>query len=401
MDRCDQLAACSDEPDRVTRLFLGPGMRAAHELVGGWMRRARLHCRVDGAGNLIGRRAATHENAPALLLGSHLDTVPNGGKYDGALGVLVALACVEALGDIELPFHLDVIGFSEEEGVRFRMPYLGSNAVTGRFDPAWLERTDDQGVTMQAAIERFGIDIKLLDTTPYNRDRVLGYIEVHLEQGPVLERESLPVGVVSAIAGQSRLRMTFTGEAGHAGTTPMYPRADALVAAARFIAAVSDYGKSVPDLRATVGFIANEPNVANVIPSATRVSLDIRHPRDAVRLQAIDDLINRTHADCRDSQVRFEIDEHRSDAAVAMDEHLAGTLAAAVRDRGLSVRTMMSGAGHDAVPMSALCGVAMLFVRHPGGVSHHPDERADREDVAVAVDVLTRAVKRLAQGEPL
>lgn len=397
--RCDELAGCSDEAGRITRLFLGAGMRAAHARVDAWMRRAGLAVRIDAAGNLIGRRAAKHADAPVLLLASHLDTVPHGGRYDGTLGVLVALACVEALGDAALPFHIDVIAFSEEEGVRFGLPYLGSRAVAGTFDPAALNRIDAQGITLREAIHAFGLDPRKINECAYPRDRMLGYIEVHLEQGSVLEAENVPVGVVSVIAGQSRLKLNFTGNAGHAGTTPMNSRADALVAAAKMIVAAHHYGQTVPDLRVTAGAIRNTPNIANVIPAATQVSLDVRHARDAVRLQAIDDITQEAHRQSAAAHVRFEIEENRADPAVTMDPQLTAALTRVVQELGHPVRTMVSGAGHDAVPISALCGVAMLFVRHPGGISHHPDERVERGDVGVAIDVLTRAVRNLAQND--
>lgn len=398
MSRCDALAGCSDEDGRITRLFLGPGMRRAHQLVSDWMRKAGLTVRTDAAGNLIGRRKAKTDDAPVLLLGSHLDSVPHAGRYDGVLGVLVALAAVEALHDKALPFHVDVIGFSEEEGVRFGLPYLGSRAIAGKFDAAWLNRTDANHVTMREAIHAFGLDPRKLCDCVYPREKMLGYMEVHIEQGPVLERENLPIGVVNAIAGQSRLKLSFTGKTGHAGTTPMYPRTDTLVTASRFIVAASEHGKSVPDLRVTVGQIVNEPNVANVIPGCTRLSLDVRHPNDDVRTRAVEDLLAQAKAFCCETKVRFEVEERRLDAAVAIDLRLADTLTRAVQDVGQPVRQLMSGAGHDAVPMAALCGVAMLFVRHPGGISHHPDERVEQADVAVAIDVLARAVTHLAQS---
>lgn len=394
--RCQLLAACTDEPGAITRTFVGKAMRQAHEMVTSWMQVAGLSCRVDEAGNLIGRRSAMRSDAPILLLGSHLDTVPNGGKYDGPMGVLAGIACAQTLGDVALPFHLDIIGFSEEEGVRFRLPYLGSHAIAGRFDPAWLTRMDDLNITMQQAMQDFGLNPCAISQAAYDSVSLLGYVEMHIEQGIVLERESLAVGVVSAIAGQSRLRLTFTGEARHAGTTPMNLRADALVAAAKLIIAASDCGRRGQDLRVTVGQIINKPNATNVVPASTQISLDIRHPVDAVRIGAVNDLIAAARCISEAEHVRVELTHDLSQAGVPMDRSLCTELIAATADIGVPTTSLLSGAGHDAVALAAACPVAMLFVRNPGGISHHPDEFVHADDIAVAIQVMTRFIERLA-----
>ena len=271
LERCDRLAEVSEEAGRLTRRFGTDAMREANELVGGWMREAGLEVREDPLRNLIGRRG----DGPVLMLGSHLDTVVDAGRYDGPLGVLVALEAVERVAR-----PIEVVGFADEEGVRFGTAYLGSSALAGRFDPAWLELRDEEGVRLGDLVGELGPP----------RDDVLGYVEVHIEQGPVLERLGEPVGVVTAIAGQSHAEVTFAGEAGHAGTVPHDARRDALTAAAEWILAVEQAGGTVG--RATV-----EPNVRNVIPARVTASLDLRHPDDATRRAAVDDLRRRAGRD--------------------------------------------------------------------------------------------------------
>ena len=356
LERCDRLAAVSEEEDRLTRRFGTDAMRQANELVGGWMREAGLEVREDTVRNLIGRRG----DGPVLMLGSHLDTVVDAGRYDGPLGVLVALEAVER---VERP--VEVVGFADEEGVRFGTAYLGSSALTGRFDTAWLELRDDEGV-------RLG---DLVDEPGPPRDDLLGYVEVHIEQGPVLERLGEPVGVVTAIAGQSHAEVTFVGEAGHAGTVPYDARRDALAAAAEWILAVEEAGGTVG--RATV-----EPNVRNVIPARVTATLDLRDPDDATRRAAVDVLRRRAG---RGRDVGVEWRDLADVPAVAMDERLT-------RAFGVDTR-LSSGAGHDAAMMAHIAPAAMLFVRCRGGISHHPAESVEEADVAVAVDALERLLR--------
>ncbi|QDS97111.1 Zn-dependent hydrolase [Adhaeretor mobilis] len=418
MSRCDELAACSEDPECITRRYLSPPMHDVHDRLSGWMRTANLTTRIDNAGNLIGRRegtiptdgASSSENpAPnknpthnkstvprALLVGSHLDTVPGGGRYDGVLGVLMGLALVELLGDTPLPFHIDVVGFSEEEGVRFSKPYLGSSAMVGEFQAEWLERQDADGTTLSRAIVDFGLAPDCLSDSAYSPEEVIGFIEPHLEQGPVLESCGSPVGVVSAIAGQTRLRLNFTGEAAHAGTTPMQGRRDALVSSAAFIRTVSDLGQRVEGLRATVGQLQIVPNAPNVIPGSVELSLDVRHPEDEVREQAIKELLVLGEKIGQADGTTFSVLEETPEAAVVMGSQLKELLSQAVVESGYAKVELPSGAGHDAVMMAKRFPTAMLFLRHPGGVSHHPDERVERDDVAVGIEVLGRFVERLA-----
>ena len=285
MERCAQLGAISEEPDRLTRRFATAAMAQANDLVGGWMAAAGMAVRRDQIGNLIGRYEADRPGAKALLLGSHLDTVRDAGCYDGPLGVLVALACVEQLAaaGTRLPFAIELVAFADEEGLRYQSTYLGSAALAGTFDPASLDLADADGVSMAAAIRGFGGDPENIAAAARAGADLLGYCEVHIEQGPVLERLELPVGVVEAIAGQSRVSLELAGMAGHAGTVPMSGRQDALCAAAAVVLAVEAAARSSPGLVATVGQIQVEPGASNVIPGRASLSLDVRHQDDERR----------------------------------------------------------------------------------------------------------------------
>ena len=395
--RCDVLAAFSEEPDRLTRTFLTPPMRGVHQCLTEWMTRAGLSVRRDALGNLIGRYPARAEPAPALLLGSHLDTVPVAGKYDGVLGVLLALAAVEALGGRRLPFALEVIGFSEEEGVRFRRPYLGSLAVVGQFDDALLRLRDAGGVTVAQAIEAFGEDPAAVARAAYDPAQVLGYLEAHIEQGPVLEERGVPLGVVEVIVGQTRVRLRFTGSAGHAGTTPMPSRRDALACAAEFVLAVEAVGWETPGLAATVGAVAVTPNVPNVIPGDVEVSLDARHREDGQRRRAVEGLLVRAQQIAARRGLTCRVVSETHEPATPMDAGLQGLLSRAMAEAGLPASALVSGAGHDAVILARLIPAAMLMLRSPGGLSHHPDERVLLEDVEAALEVLRRSLLLLAE----
>ncbi len=396
MARCDELSTHTETLGQVKRRYLSPPMRDVHNAVIVWAKAAGMTTRVDPVGNLVATRGSSNADAKTLLIGSHLDTVPNAGKYDGILGVVAGIAAVKALGAIELPFAIDVIGFSEEEGVRFSTPYLGSRAVAGSFDPAWLAIEDLEGHSMRSVIEEFGLDPGEISSAAYAPDHVLGFVEAHIEQGPVLSRMNLPVAAVDAIVGQSRLKLLFRGQAGHAGTMPMPHRADALVAAARFVIAVSQFGGSIDGLRATVGYMNVLPNVRNVIPDLVELSLDIRHADDQVRLAAVDDLCRRASEHAGTDGVTCEIVERQDQPATLLDTHLTDIFKAAMVTGGIEPHSMISGAGHDAVSMAPRFPTAMLFIRQPNGISHHPDEDVQQSDVAVAIEVLTNFIRRLA-----
>ena len=394
MQRCDVLAACTEEPGSITRPFASDAMRRAHQYVREWMREAGMAVTRDNVGNLRARYEGTGK--ATLLLGSHLDSVRNAGRYDGPLGVMVAIAVVKRLRDAgrRLPFGLEVLAFADEEGLRFGSTYLGSRAVAGRLDGAELRRTDAGGVTMAEAIRAFGGDPEKLADDRWRGDRPLGYVEVHIEQGPVLEARGLPVGVVPAIAGQSRFEIAFTGEAGHAGTVPMDRRRDALTAAAEVVLAVEAAGATQEVLVATVGRLEVEPGAANVIPGKVFFTLDVRHPDDRVRTAACEALIARTRETARRRKLAVEVRATSERPSVRCSPRLTALLKQAVAGRAPEVP---SGAGHDGVYMSEITDVAMLFVRCKGGISHNPAESVTTADVGVALDVLGRFLELLAR----
>lgn len=395
--RCDVLASYSEEPGCLTRRFATPALRRATDAVAAWMRAASMSVRRDNVGNLIGRYEADRPGARTLLLGSHLDTVRDAGRYDGPLGVLVALACVERLHTQgkRLPFAVEVIAFTEEEGLRYNA-YLGSAIASGAFDPAWLQMTDTDGITMAEAIRAFGGDPGALEGDKRRPDDLIGYCEVHIEQGPVLEAHDLPVGVVTAIAGQSRIGVVFSGLAGHAGTVPMPLRRDALCAAAEFVLAVEALARDLPGLVATVGQLAVEPGASNVIPGRATLTLDVRHHDDAVREEACR-LLRQQAARIAQERGVTQTWHMKQFGAVPCDVGRADLLARAIEEQGYRAERLSSGAGHDAVSLSAITPVSMLFVRCKGGISHHPDESVAAHDVAVAVEVLYRFLGLLAQ----
>jgi allantoate deiminase len=392
LERCDVLARCSEEPGRLTRRFATPALADARGLVAGWMREAGLEPRCDAVGNLIGRRDGP---GPTLLLGSHLDSVRDAGRYDGPLGVLAAIACVERLGG-RLPFAVEVVGFADEEGLRFGTTYLGSAVFTGRFEPRMLELRDDGGVTLADAVRGFGGEPEALADAGRDPEDLLGYCEVHIEQGPVLEQRGLPVGVVEAIVGLSRLDVELRGEAGHAGTVPMTTRRDALCAAAELVLAVEALAGEHEGMVGTVGRLTVRPGSGNVVPGEAELSVDLRHHDDAVRERAVRDLRERAAAIAGERGVEVVWSPGHQAAAVQTDPRLTDALADAVAAGGLAVERMPSGAGHDAAAVSAIAPVAMLFVRCAGGVSHNPAESVTEDDVGVALDVLERFVQGVA-----
>jgi allantoate deiminase len=390
MERIDMLALISEEPDRLTRTFCSPAMRKANDLVASWMKEAGMTVLEDAVGNLVGRYPGHDERAKTFILGSHLDTVRNAGKFDGPLGVVAAIACVEQLREqkIRLPFAIEVISFADEEGVRFQTTYLGSRVLAGTFDQQNLKRLDSKGVSMAEAIREFGGNPEKLKEARRDPQQLLGYAEIHIEQGPVLEKKYQPVGVVSAIAGQTRIKVRFLGQAGHAGTTPMSLRKDALVAAAQFIVSVEMSTRLYDGLVATVGQIEARPGASNVIPGEVILTVDVRHQMDSSRSAACARLQeSAVHSgETRGVSVEWEV-VHEAQS-VPCSRELSALLAKAARKHLVEVTELISGAGHDAAAMGDITPAAMLFVRCKGGVSHHPDESATLEDVGVAIAVM-------------
>jgi allantoate deiminase len=398
MERLEALGRISDEPGRLTRLFASPAMRRANDLAQSWMRQAGMSVRQDALGNLIGHFPGPSPESKILLLGSHLDTVRDAGKFDGPLGVVLAIACVEQIRSQkrQLPFAVEVVAFADEEGARFQSAYLGSRALTGQLDEKDLALVDTNGVTMAEAIQQFGANPSDLKSCQIPGEKLLGYIEVHIEQGPVLEEKNLAVGVVTAIAGQTRATITFEGRSGHAGATPMQLRRDALCGAAEFILEAETYARQQPGLVATVGGISADPNVSNVIPGTCRLTLDLRHQLDAVRLKARRDLFDIIVSIEHRRGLKAIARQVQETASVPCSAELSALLRTSASKHQPGVIDLPSGAGHDAAVMAKIAPVAMLFVRCAGGLSHHPDESARIDDIRIALDVLTDFVLSFA-----
>lgn len=385
--RCRTLAQYTEEPGFTTRTFLSAPMREVHAQVRQWMEAAGMSVRLDAAGNIRGCYEGTRGRR--LYLGSHLDTVPRAGAFDGILGVVMAIALVERLAGRRLPFAIEVVGFSEEEGVRYGVPFIGSRALIGDLDKALLAR-------IKGAIREFGLDPAQIGEARVEDDAI-GYFEFHIEQGPVLESLDLGLGVVEAIAGQSRFEVTFRGEANHAAL-PMGFRRDALAGAAEWIALVEREALTTSGLVATVGRIESEPGAGNVITGTVRASLDVRHRDDAVRHRAQNCMLEGARELAGRRGLEFSCDCRMDRAAVNMDSTLVTALERAAAAAGHPVHRMVSGAGHDAMIMAARTPAAMLFLRSPGGISHHPKESVREQDVAAALEVGLRFVEQL-EGE--
>ncbi len=399
MERLAALAKISDEPEQLTRTYGSPAMRRANELVADWMRDAGMTVREDAIGNLIGRYEAARAGIKTFLLGSHLDTVRNAGAFDGPLGVILAIECVKQLhaSEARLPFALEVIGFCDEEGVRFQTAYFGSRAFTGTLTEGDLQRVDENGVSLAEAIRHFGGQPSNLKSAKCDPAHLLGYAEVHIEQGPVLEQKNISVGVVTAIAGQSRIKIRFTGKAGHAGTTPMDLRRDALCAAAEFISAVEAHTHSVAELVATIGQIQALPGASNVIPGEAHLTLDVRHQSDSVRLEACQHLHRAAEEIGRQRGIFVTWEVVQQTASMPCDSELISMLKCATQKQQAGVIALPSGAGHDAAVLGKITPAVMLFVQCRDGLSHHPDESAKVEDIAVTLDVMNDFLQLLAQ----
>ena len=370
-------------------------MRDCHQSIAEWLEPFGVAATIDAVGNLRAVYPAASAEAPRLLIGSHLDTVPNAGAFDGPLGILIAVALIEQLENERLPFAIEVVAFSEEEGVRFGTPFIGSCALVGTYDEAFFNRRDAVGVSIRQAIESFGLNPSQLHDAEL-RDDVLGYLEFHIEQGPVLESLDLPLAAVEAIVGQSRIAFTFTGHANHAGTTPMNARRDALAAAAEWMVAVESESSRVAGLVATVGSIQARPGVTNVIPGEVRLTLDVRHKSDQVRMQFTQRLTTLAQQIAARRALSANFATFLNHPAVAMDSFLTSQIESAIRAAGCPPHRMPSGAGHDAMILASRVPAAMIFLRSPGGISHDPAESVLLEDVACAIDCGGHLLRQLA-----
>jgi allantoate deiminase len=384
LDRCRLIAGFTETSGSISRTFLSHPMRDCHRAISTWMEELGMHVSVDAVGNLRGLHGRGERTR--LLMGSHLDTVPFAGAYDGVLGVCIALAIIEALGSVALPFDVEVLGFSEEEGVRFRAPFLGSLAAVGRFDSKLLDLRDSSGCTVQEAIRQFGLDPTRIEEASVD-ERAFAYLEFHIEQGPVLDTAGESIAAVEAIAGQSRLEVVFAGHANHAGTTPMQLRRDALSGAAEWMTRVEQRARSIDGLVATIGTLRVSPGAGNVVPGEVRASLDVRHRCDETRTSAARNMCGDAKQIAVQRGLEFSWEERVNQNAVPMDKRLVNLIERAMRRIGEVPRRMISGAGHDAMIMAEKTPSAMVFVRSIGGISHHPDEAVRLEDVEKAIRV--------------
>jgi allantoate deiminase len=394
--RIDALAKISETPEHLTRIFLTEQHRAAADLLLSWMREAGMSAHLDAIGNVCGRYEGERPGLPCLMLGSHYDTVRDAGKWDGPLGVITAIACVADLHrrGKRLPFAVEVTGFADEEGVRFASTLLGSRAVAGTFDESVLNARDRAGMSMAEALKKFGLDPKHVGAAARIRRELLGYVELHIEQGPVLEQKNLAVGVVTAIAGATRLAAKLTGMAGHAGTVPMALRRDALAGAAECIVAIEEFCRSDKGgLVGTVGYIDAAPGAGNVIPGRVSFTLDIRAPADAHRKLAVSDIVRRIEAIAKRRQLTLQLDVTHENRTAPCASWLKQQVAEAVAAEGFPVFELPSGAGHDGMAMIDIADVAMIFVRCRGGISHHPDEHVEPADADAGARVLLRLIE--------
>jgi allantoate deiminase len=382
---CNRIATMSEEPGRITRRFLSSPMRDVHALLRSRMEMMGMKVHLDAAGNLRALWHPARESAK-LLLGSHIDTVPDAGAFDGVLGVMLALELVAISQELELPLAIEVIAFSDEEGARFGVPFLGSRAVAGRFDASLLALTDSDGISVETAIRGFGLDPARIDEAALHSDAA-AFLEIHIEQGPVMESQGLSIAAVSAIVGQTRLTLIFTGQANHAGTTPMRLRRDALAAAAEWILVVETVAQSTDGLVATVGKIQVEPNAGNVVAGVAQLSLDVRHANDLTRAGAVQKVIAKAGAIAGRRGIAVTQTIQLDQPSAPMDEQLIALLTAAIAAAGFPPHAMSSGAGHDAMVMAARLPAAMLFLRSPGGISHRPAESVRVEDVEASLHV--------------
>ncbi|MBV8924526.1 MAG: allantoate amidohydrolase [Bradyrhizobium sp.] len=400
--RITDLAAISETKEHLARIFLTPEHRSAAELILRWMREAGMHAHLDAIGNVCGRYEGATPGLPCLMLGSHYDTVRDAGKWDGPLGIVTAICCVADLNrrGKRLPFAIEVTGFADEEGVRFASTLLGSRAVAGTFDESVLNGRDRDGISMREAMRDFGLDPDHIGAAARARRELMAYLELHIEQGPVLEANNLPVGVVTAIAGATRMAARLTGMAGHAGTVPMALRRDALVGAAEAVCAIEEFCRTDGNgLVGTVGYIHAAPGATNVIPGQVSFTIDLRAPTDTHRKRAVADIVRQIEAIARRRKLSLQLDVTHENRTVPCAPWLKAQVAEAILAEGFAVFELPSGAGHDGMAMIDIADVAMIFVRCRGGISHHPDEHVELADADAGARVLLRVIENFRARE--
>ncbi|MFG1477685.1 allantoate amidohydrolase [Xanthobacter sp. V4C-4] len=394
VERIAELADISEREGEVTRVAFSPEHRRAADLILGWMREAGMAAHLDEIGNVVGRYEAATPGAPALMVGSHYDTVRNAGKWDGPLGVITGIECVAALAaaGLRLPHAIEVVGFCDEEGVRFSSTLIGSRAVAGTFDEGTLEAKDAQGISVRDAMAAFGLDPRRIRRAAHRRADVLAYLELHIEQGPVLEAERLPVGVVTAISGATRFKVELDGMAGHAGTVPMTLRRDALAGAAECVLAMEALAQAGIGVVGTVGQMEVAPGATNVIPGRAVFTIDIRAADDVQRRETVSDVVDAIDEIAARRGLKARITKTHENGTAQCAPWLKAQVAQAIAGAGHRVLELPSGAGHDGMAMIDLADIAMIFVRCRGGISHHPAEHVDDQDVAAGAEVLLAAL---------
>jgi allantoate deiminase len=400
--RINQLAAISETSEHLARIFLTREHHAAADLILGWMREAGMLASLDAIGNVGGRYEGNLPGLPCLMLGSHYDTVRDAGKWDGPLGLITAISCIADLHrrGRRFPFAIEVTGFADEEGVRFASTLLGSRAVAGTFNERVLADRDEAGISMRDALIEFGLDPDHIGAAARAPSELLAYIELHIEQGPVLEAQNLPVGVVTAISGATRLAASLTGMAGHAGTVPMALRRDALTGAAECIVAIEELCRTDPGgLVGTVGYIHANPGATNVIPGQVSFTMDIRATTDTHRRKAVADIVRRVESIAKARKLQLQVDVTHENRTVPCAPWLRSQIAEAIAGEGFPVFELPSGAGHDGMAMIDIADIGMVFVRCRGGVSHHPDEHVETADADAGARVLLRLIENFRPKE--
>lgn len=400
--RINELGTISEETGKLTRIYLSKELRTASNLILGWMREAGMSAHLDAVGNVCGRYEGERLGAPCVMLGSHYDTVRDAGKWDGPLGVITAISCVADLSrrGKRLPFAIEVVGFADEEGVRFASTLLGSRAVAGTFDESVLNTRDRDGVSMRDALVTFGLDPDHIGAAARARGELLAYLELHIEQGPVLEAQNLPIGIVTAIAGASRLAARLTGMAGHAGTVPMALRRDALSGAAECIGAIEQFCRTDEGgLVGTVGYIQARPGATNVIPGEVSFTIDMRAPTDMHRKRAVADVVRQIEAIAKRRQLTLQLDVTHENRTAPCAPWLKDQIAQAIGAEGFFAFELPSGAGHDGMAMIDIADVGMIFVRCRRGISHHPDEHVELADADAGARVLLRVIENFKPRE--
>ncbi|MBU99415.1 MAG: allantoate amidohydrolase [Rhodospirillaceae bacterium] len=395
IEMIETLALISEDKDFLTRRYLTSQHKKVNQLVADWMSVAGMKAWQDPIGNIVGRYEGHENGLPALMLGSHLDTVVNAGKYDGMLGVVTAIHCVASLQrqGKRLPFAVEVIGFADEEGTRFKSTYLGSKAVAGTFDLDTLDRLDSDGISMKEALNTFGLDIKNIPQAARSKNEIAAYVELHIEQGPVLEDKNLAAGIVTEIAGATRLSVEIVGKAGHAGTVPLNLRQDALVTASECIVKLEKIAKASANTVVTVGEILIKPGASNVIPGNAQFTVDLRSTENSVRTKVENEIQQALQEICTKRKTKLITTKTHSAESTICSKNVINQLDDAFVKSGHPTYFLPSGAGHDTAAMSDLTETGMIFLRCREGISHNPAESVKMGDIEVGFQIMLKFIE--------